>query len=69
MDMILNGNRTITTNQLSGSVQHNLAISGNITEIGGARSLTKSGAGVLSLSQAPIPTAELQTLLQYLVGA
>jgi fibronectin-binding autotransporter adhesin len=43
--MILNGNRTITTN-----ANHNLTISGAITETGGARSLTKDGLGTLTLS-------------------
>lgn len=45
--MILNGNRTITTNTL-----HNLTLSGIISETGGARNLTKSGAGTLTLTAA-----------------
>lgn len=48
--MILNNNRSITTNQLSDTVQHNLTISGSISETGGARGLTKLGGGVLTLS-------------------
>jgi fibronectin-binding autotransporter adhesin len=52
LEMILNGNRTITTNQLSSSVQHNLTVSGIISETGGARNLTKAGGGVLSLTGA-----------------
>ncbi len=54
--MILDGNRTIATNQLSSSVQHNLTISGIISETGGARGLTKDGAGTLTLTGANIYT-------------
>jgi autotransporter-associated beta strand protein len=50
MDMILNGTRTITTNHQNSSVQHNLIISGNISETGGARGLTKAGSGQLTLT-------------------
>jgi autotransporter-associated beta strand protein len=45
--MILNGNRTITTN-----TNHNLTLSGIISETGGSRSLTKAGAATLTLSGA-----------------
>ncbi len=47
LNMILNGNRTITTN-----ANHNLSISGVISETGVARSLIKDGAGTLTLSGA-----------------
>jgi fibronectin-binding autotransporter adhesin len=50
LGLILNNNRTITTNQLSDSVQHNLTISGIISETGGVRGITKAGGGVLTLS-------------------
>lgn len=51
LNMVLTGNRTITTNQLSNTVQHNLSISGNITEDAtGGRSLIKAGNGILTLS-------------------
>ena len=50
LNMILNGDRTITTNQQSASVQHNLTISGIISETGGARALTKAGDATLTLS-------------------
>jgi autotransporter-associated beta strand protein len=50
LDMILSGNRTITTNQLSGSVQHNLEISGVISQNASGRQLIKAGAGTLTLS-------------------
>jgi autotransporter-associated beta strand protein len=43
--MILNGNREINTGAL-----HNLTLSGIISETGGARTLTKSGTGTLTLS-------------------
>ena len=49
MEMILNGNRIITTNHLSSSFQHNLIISGNISE-SGTRNLTKNGSGQLTLT-------------------
>ena len=49
LNMILNGDRTITTNQQSASVQHNLTISGIISS-SGAFGLTKAGAGTLTLS-------------------
>ena len=52
LDIILNANSTINTRQLSPSVQHNLTISGIISETGGARTLTKSEAGTLILSGA-----------------
>ena len=52
LDIILNTNSTINTRQLSPSVQHNLTISGIISETGGARTLTKSEAGTLILSGA-----------------
>jgi autotransporter-associated beta strand protein len=52
LDIILNANSTITTRQLSPSVQHNLTISGIISETGGARTLTKSESGTLILSGA-----------------
>jgi autotransporter-associated beta strand protein len=45
--MILNGNRTITTN-----TSHNLTVSGIISETGVARTLTKAGAATLTLSGA-----------------
>jgi len=51
LDMILNGDRTITTNQQSASVQHNLTISGNISS-NGTFGLTKAGNGTLVLSGA-----------------
>ncbi len=54
--MILDSNRTIATNPLSSSVQHNLTISGIISETGGARGLTKDGAGTLTLTGANIYT-------------
>ncbi len=50
LDMILNGNRTITTNHLSSAVQHNLTINGIISETGTARNLTKAGSGQLTLT-------------------
>jgi len=50
LDMILDANRSITAGQQSASVQHNLTISGIISETGGARNLTKGGNGVLTLS-------------------
>ena len=51
LNMVLTGNRTITTNQLSNTVQHNLSISGNITQDAtGGRSLIKAGNGILTLS-------------------
>jgi autotransporter-associated beta strand protein len=50
LNMILNGNRTILTSQQSASVQHNLEISGDISESGGSRNLAKNGAGMLILS-------------------
>jgi autotransporter-associated beta strand protein len=43
--MILSASRTITTN-----TNHNLTISGVISESGGARVLTKAGAGTLTLN-------------------
>jgi len=43
--MILNANRAIDTSAL-----HNLALSGIFSETGGARTLTKSGTGTLTLS-------------------
>ena len=49
LDMILNGDRTITTRQLSTSVQHNLTISGIISS-SGAFGLTKDGSATLILS-------------------
>jgi autotransporter-associated beta strand protein len=52
LDIILNTNSTINTRQLSPSVQHNLTISGIISETGGARTLTKSEGGTLILSGA-----------------
>ena len=52
LDIILNGNRTITTGQQNATVQHNLTISGIISETGGARTLTKAGGGTLTLSGA-----------------
>ncbi len=52
LNMILNGDRTITTNQQNASVQHNLTISGILSETGGARALTKAGGGTLILSGA-----------------
>ena len=51
LNMILNGDRTITTNQLSAAVQHNLNISGIISS-SAAYGLTKAGAGTLNLSGA-----------------
>jgi fibronectin-binding autotransporter adhesin len=50
LDMILSGNRTITTNVQNGGVLHNLTISGIISETGGARNLNKVGGGTLTLS-------------------
>jgi autotransporter-associated beta strand protein len=53
LDMVLNGNRTITANSAgSGAtgMNHNLTISGIISETGGARTLTKAGTGTLTLS-------------------
>ena len=52
LDMILNANSTMNIRQLSDSVQHNLTISGIISETGGARTLTKSEGGTLILSGA-----------------
>ena len=43
--LVLNGNRTLTAN-----TKHTLTLSGAITEIGGARSLTKEGAASLTLA-------------------
>ena len=43
--MVLDANRTITA-----ATSHNLAISGVISETGGARTLTKAGAATLTLS-------------------
>jgi autotransporter-associated beta strand protein len=54
LDMILDANRTITTNQLSDSVQHNLTISGILS--GSGFGFTKDGLGVLTLSGANIYT-------------
>ena len=51
-NMILNGDRTITTNQQSSSVQHNLTISGIISQDGGNRTLIKQGSGTLRLNSA-----------------
>jgi autotransporter-associated beta strand protein len=51
LDMILDGNRTITTGQQSDAVQHNLTISGIISS-SGAFGLTKAGGGTLILSGA-----------------
>jgi autotransporter-associated beta strand protein len=48
MDMILSGDRTITTNQQSATVQHNLTISGDISS-SGAFGIIKAGSGILSL--------------------
>jgi len=50
MDMILNGTRTINTAHQNSSVQHNLLISGDISETGGARNLTKAGSAQLTLT-------------------
>ena len=51
LNMILSGTRTITTNIQSGTgVQHNLSISGNMTEDVAGRGLTKGGSGILTLS-------------------
>ena len=52
LNMILDGNRTITTNQQSATVQHNLTISGNITQDVAGRTLTKAGGAnsLLTLS-------------------
>jgi MYXO-CTERM domain-containing protein len=50
LDLRLANNRSITTNQLSDTVQHNLSITGIISETGGNRGLRKLGAGVLTLS-------------------
>ncbi len=50
LDMILNGNRTITTNHQNSSVQHNLIISGDISETATPRNLTKAGSGQLTLT-------------------
>ena len=49
LNMILNGDRTITTNQQSASVQHNLTISGIISS-SGTFGLTKAGDATLTLS-------------------
>jgi autotransporter-associated beta strand protein len=51
LDMILDGNRTITTNQQSAIVQHNLTSSGIISSSGNF-SLTKAGDATLTLSGA-----------------
>jgi fibronectin-binding autotransporter adhesin len=45
LNMILNGNRTITT-----GADHHLSISGVISQTGGNQQLIKEGAGVLTLS-------------------
>jgi fibronectin-binding autotransporter adhesin len=45
LNMILNGNRTITTN-----ANHNVSISGVISQDASARGLIKDGAGILTLS-------------------
>ena len=53
LDMILSGNRTITTNSAgtgATGMNHNLSVSGIISETGGARTLTKAGTGTLNLS-------------------
>jgi autotransporter-associated beta strand protein len=49
LNMILSGNRTITTNQLSAEVQHNLTVNGIMSEDAPTRTLTKAGAGTLTL--------------------
>ena len=46
-NLILNGNRTITTTSIN-----SVTVGGNISESGGARSITKSGQGSLTLSGA-----------------
>jgi autotransporter-associated beta strand protein len=53
LPMILNGNRTFTTNS-----NHNLTVSGIISETGVARTLTKAGAATLTLSGANSYTGE-----------
>jgi len=53
LDMILSDNRTITTNSAgtgATGMNHNLTVSGIISETGGARTLTKAGTGTLTLS-------------------
>ena len=62
LDMILSGTRTITTNQLSTTVQHNLSISGKITE-STANGITKVGLGTLNWTAVPEPTSALAGLL------
>lgn len=47
LNMVLNGDRTVNS-----GADHNLEISGIISEDGSARALTKSGAGTLTLSAA-----------------
>ena len=47
LDMSISGTRVITTNQLSGSVQHNLTLSGDISGTGG---INKAGNGQLNLT-------------------
>jgi autotransporter-associated beta strand protein len=51
LDVILNGNRTITTN-----TSHNLRINGQISETGGSWSITKEGAGTLTLGNSSVTT-------------
>ena len=50
LNMVLSGNRTITTNQRDATRRHDLTISGNISEDVAGRTLTKAGAGILTLT-------------------
>lgn len=53
LNLTLNANRTISTNGVGSGKSHNIVVNGNITETGGARTLTKGGqfpSGILTLA-------------------